>query len=204
MQVDPNNPDFWDDSYRSDRFPWDLGKPNPVFERLLAEGGLKPGRMLVVGAGFGYDARLFARHGFAVTAVDFATEAVKKMHELAEPDAPVDVVQADFFWLPPAFDNAFDYVLEYVFFCAIDPKRREDYADVVARVLKPGGYFVGMAFPIGKRPGGPPFVVQPDEMIARFARRRLSLVRREKPADSEPSRQGIEELLILKKDGGMG
>lgn len=195
---DPNQAEFWDKTYRDGNFAWDLGQPTPVFARLAADETLPPGEMLVVGAGLGHDARLFARHGFGVTAVDFAPAAIAQMETFAEPDAPVTAVLADFFWLPPAFSRRFDYVLEYVVFCAIDPRRRPDFADVVARVLKPGGVFIALAFPIGRRPGGPPFVVQPDGMIRLFESRGLVLVRRETPPDSANGRQGIEELLVFK------
>ena len=199
MTTDVNSPDFWDESYQNGRFPWDLGRPAPVFARLAREQRFDPGKMLVAGAGLGHDAHLFARHGFEVTAVDFAHKAIAQIKALASPDAPINAVQADFFWLPPAFNAQFDYVLEYVFFCAIDPARRPDYADTVARLLAPGGAFICLAFPIGRRSGGPPFVVQPDAIIALFEQRGLVLQHREMPPDSAPKRQGIEELLIFEK-----
>lgn len=56
-----------------------------------------------MGAGRGYDARLFARHGFEVTAVDFAPEAVREMREKNDPAAPVAVIHDDIFDLHPIF-----------------------------------------------------------------------------------------------------
>ena len=196
---DINRPDFWETIYRQGDAPWDLGRPAPVFRRLTENGVLSPGSMIVLGAGHGHDARLFARHGFQVTAVDFARQAVTAMHKLAEPGAPITIIQADIFELPHLFQRPFDYVLEYVCYCAIDPSRRPSYADVVDDLLPPGGRYVALAFPIEEREGGPPFSVDPDEMIALFQNRGFTLQRREEPADSVHSRQGREELLILQK-----
>ncbi|MFQ5422316.1 MAG: methyltransferase domain-containing protein [Anaerolineae bacterium] len=199
MKRDPNSVEFWDESYLQGLTGWDLCEPTPVFARLIGDGRITPGRMIVLGAGKGHDARLFARAGFAVTAVDFAEEAVKAMRELAEPEAPVAVLQADIFDLPGEMDGRFDLLLEYTCFCAIDPTRRTEYADVVTQLLKPGGLYIALAFPISRHVGGPPFAVQPDGLIFLLTMRGFTLKHREIPADSVASRQGREELLILQK-----
>lgn len=153
----------------------------------------------MLGAGRGHDARLFAQHGFEVLAVDFASEAVTTMHLLNDAANPVQVLQADIFELPEAMNGRFDYILEYTCFCAIDPARRGEYAGLAARLLKPGGLYIGLAFPIGRRGGGPPFVVQPDNVIELLSEHGFSLQHREIPHDSVPDRQNIEELIILKR-----
>ena len=197
---DINSPQFWQEIYRQGRAGWDLGGPTPVFVRLLRNHYLTPGRIIVLGAGRGHDARLFARHGFRVTAVDFAPEAIREMQARNDPEAPVAVIHDDIFDLHPLLYGIFDYVLEYTFFCAIDPGRREAYAEVVDKLLKPGGRYVALAFPIGEREGGPPFAVNPDQLIRSLLERGFTLQRRETPPDSVPQRQGIEELLILQKE----
>jgi hypothetical protein len=93
----------------------------------------------------------------------------------------------------------FQYRLEYTCFCAIDPQRRAEYIESVSSLLEPGGYYIALAFPIGQRTGGPPFVVAPDELIRPLNDRGFELITREVPHDSVPGREGIEELLILKK-----
>jgi len=191
--------EFWGEVYRRGQTGWDLGGPTPVFRALAEQGEFPPGKMIVLGAGRGHDARLFARHGFEVTAVDFVPEAAREMQRLAEPDAPVVVLQADLFDLDPALDGKFDYLLEYVCYCAIDPGRRGDYADTVARLLKPGGTYLALAFPIGTFDGGPPFAVDPDELVDLLARRGLELVRREWPDESVEQRRGREELVVMVK-----
>jgi methyl halide transferase len=199
MALDTNSPQFWQTSYANGRTPWDLDQETPTFARLAASGQFSPGQMIVLGAGLGHDARLFAKHGFTVTAVDFVPEAVALMQELDDPATPVTILQADIFELGAEMNGRFDYILEYTCFCAIDPARRPEYAALANRLLKPGGLYIALAFPIGKRSGGPPFVVQPDAMIELLAEHGFSLQHRESPPDSVPSRQNIEELIILQK-----
>jgi SAM-dependent methyltransferase len=201
MKDDVNSPRKWEADYERKTDGWDLGGPTPVFKRLAlrASPELIPGRMIVLGAGRGHDAREFARNGFQVTAVDFASHAVQEMHRLADPDAPVEILQNDIFALPETLDQSFDYVLEYTCFCAIDPKRRAEYADVVTRLLKPNGIYIDLAFPLDGRKGGPPFAVTETEILNLFQGRGFRLVSREKPAESISPRRNAEALFIFQK-----
>lgn len=199
MTMDVNSPDKWQADYERRTDGWDLGGPTPALKRLASDGRLSPGRLIVLGAGRGHDARGFARQGFAVTAVDFAPHAVREMQALSDPAAPVEVLAQDLFRLPAALNYSFDYVLEYTCFCAIDPKRRSEYADVVQRLLKPGGTYIDLAFPLDGRPGGPPFATSPAEMRTLFEARGFQLLSRQVPQDSVPQRRGAEELLLFRK-----
>jgi SAM-dependent methyltransferase len=197
---DVNSFAFWEEIYQNGRAPWDLGGPTPVFRRLLDSGKFTPGRMIVPGAGRGYDARMFARYGFEITAVDFAAEAVRDMQTLADSQAPVDVRQGDIFALSPDLNYTFDYVLEYTCFCAIDPRRRPEYADLVARLLKSAGTYIALVFPIRDSEDGPPFSVSPEELIGLLAARGFVLQHRENaPPDSISPRRPFEALLIFQK-----
>lgn len=194
---------FWQSLYEQGRTGWDLDGPTPVFRRLATEQWFNPGRMIVLGAGRGYDARLFARHGFQVTAVDFAPAAIRALREKNDRKAPLAVVNADIFDLPRILFGKFDYVLEYTFYCAIHPRQRVAYASVVQRLLKPRGRFVGLAFPLdetqNERHSGPPFPVDADELVHNLGRHGLQLEHRERPQDSVRGRLGREELLILRR-----
>jgi SAM-dependent methyltransferase len=201
MTHDVNSPRKWEADYERKTDGWDLGGPTPIFKRLAlrASRQLIPGRMIVLGAGRGHDAREFARNGFQVTAVDFASQAVQEMQRLADPDAPVEILQNDIFALPETLNQSFDYVLEYTCFCAIDPKRRAEYADVVTRLLKPDGIYIDLAFPLDGRKGGPPFAVTESEIMNLFQERGFKLVSREKPVESISPRRHAEELFIFQK-----
>lgn len=199
MTDDVNSPAKWERDYQRGTAGWDMGTPTPVFQRLLAQRQLPPGRMLVPGAGRGHDAREFARHAFDVVAVDFAQDAVHAMREQMTPDSAHAILQQDFFQLPPELDGTFDYVLEYTCYCAIDPKRRAEYADTVARVLKRGGIYIALLFPLDEHEGGPPFAVDADKLRALLQQRGLRVMRREFPPDSVKPRRGREELMLMQK-----
>jgi SAM-dependent methyltransferase len=199
MDINVNSPHKWEADYERKTDGWDLGGPTPVFKNIASSGQFKPGKMFVPGAGRGHDAREFARHGFKVTAVDFASHAVNEMRRLADPAAPVDILQSDLFSLPVEFNNSFNYVLEYTCFCAIDPKRRTDYADLVTHLLKPDGVYIDLAFPLDGRAGGPPFAVKESEVMDLFQKRGFKLVSRKKPEESVSVRRYAEELFIFQK-----
>ncbi|MBK7217071.1 MAG: hypothetical protein IPH95_08465 [Candidatus Promineofilum sp.] len=114
MTDDPNTPTSGSPTTRAGRsvgsWAGDAGVPAAGREREFA-----PGRMIVPGAGLGDDARLFARHGFQVTAVDFAPTAAQAMRARQASAAPIVILQADWFTLPAVLRGVFDYVLEYVF-----------------------------------------------------------------------------------------
>jgi methyl halide transferase len=122
-----------------------------------------------------------------------------KLQRLADPEAPVEILQQDIFTLPEILNNTFDYVLEYTCFCAIDPKRRAEYADLVACLLKPNGIYIDLAFPLDEREGGPPFAVTEAEIFELFLKRGFKLLSREKPTESVSPRRYAEELFIFQK-----
>jgi len=198
--MDVNSADKWERDYQRGGDGWDLGGPTPVFRRLLADGELSPGKMIVVCSGRGHDAREFAKHGFQVTAVDFSPSAVNEMEKLNDTDAPVEILQHDLFKLPSRFDGTFDYMLEYTCYCAIDPRRRAEFVDLAARLLKPGGLYISLAYPISQQTGGPPFAVSVPEMLSLFQERGFQLIERKIPSDSVPARRGAEELLLFQKE----
>jgi len=168
---EPNvsDPTFWDGLYQAGRSGWDLGRPSPPFEELLA-GPAAPtaGRLAVVGCGRGNDALLFARHGFAVTGFDFAPSAVDAARAAsASAGLHAEFVQTDIFAVPSSYHGAFDYVLENTCFCAIDPARRSEYVGVIHDLLRPGGELIALFFAHG-RPGGPPFTTDAEEVRRLF------------------------------------
>lgn len=202
MAFDVNYPEKWQADYLSKTDGWDLGGATPALRDIAVSRRFEPGRMIVLGAGRGHDAREFARHGFRVTAVDFSEYAASEMRRLAHDKAPVEIMQHDLFSLPRSLDGSFDYVLEYTCFCAIDPKRRPEYADVVQRLLKPGGIYIDLAFPLDGRTGGPPFAVSAEELLGLFEDRGFVIKSRERPAKSVRRRAAAEELFIFQKRRG--
>ena len=211
MSDNVNHPLKWERDYQRGTVGWSLKTPTPVFQHLLAETDARgkkifpPGRMLVPGAGLGHDAREFAKHGFDVVAIDFAQDAADAMRDAMDDATRHEIVQSDFFELPRAWNETFDYVLEYTCFCAIDPTRRAEYADTVTRLLKRGGIYIALVFPLVDSAhsfgmtNGPPFAVTAEELPDLFFARAFVLLRREiHPATIKP-RKGREILIVMQK-----
>ncbi len=188
----------WDDRYRERNTPWDLGGPTPVFLRLIRAGTIPKGRLLVPGAGRGYDAIAFAQAGYEVTALDFsplASEALRASAEAA--GVALDVRVGDFF----EAEGEYDAAMEYTFYCAIAPELRTAYRDRMARLIRPGGLLFGLFFPLREKdPEGPPFKVSIEEIKRSFGEC-FELVCEEMPEDSIKPRKGNEVLMIWRRKG---
>jgi len=191
-----NDAAFWQELYARGGDRWELGRPNPSLEAHLARHPLPVGLVAVPGCGRGHDARLLARHGHRVLGFDFVAETLRTARELAARDG-VDVrfEERDVFELAAVYPTFFDGVWEYTCFCAIDPRRRAEYVDVLARILKPGGWLLAGFFPMGDQPGGPPFAVREAEVRTLLASR-FELLEDYVPSTSPQGRQGREWMLL--------
>jgi SAM-dependent methyltransferase len=197
--MDVSDAAFWESRYQAALTGWEKGGCAPPIARLLGEGWLRPGaRVVVLGAGRGHEALEVAARGFEVTAVDFAASAVRATQVAAERRGlAVATLCQDLFTLGDTHSAAFDAVLEHTCFCAIDVARRTDYADVVHRVLKPGGWVFGLFFAHG-RAGGPPFDVQEPE-VRRHFEPGFAVERLVRAPDSFGDRAGEELEFVFRK-----
>jgi methyl halide transferase len=193
--LSSDNPVFWQSRYQSQQTPWDLGTVSPPFVGLMqTENALiKPGKMAVVGCGYGHDAAFFARQGFEVIGIDYAAEAVTAAQQTYGQWA--QYLQADLFDLPQAVLGQFDYVLEHTCFCAILPNRRPDYVKAVHSLLKPTGHFIGL-FWAHQEEGGPPYKTDEAEIKTLFSP--YFIIQHLDPVtDSIEGRKGQERLAIF-------
>jgi len=180
--------DYWKERYRSGETGWDLGGPCPVFVDLLRSPWAPPkGRIAFPGCGKGHDVRHFRERGYDAVGFDFAG-----------PQAEVPVVELDVFELGRRHPAAFDAVVEYTCYCAIEPARRREYATALRDALKPGGLLVALLFPVEERENGPPFGIDECE-IEEVLAVGMDLLHVETPANSVEPRRGRERLAILRK-----
>jgi SAM-dependent methyltransferase len=186
---------FWQNLYQQGSDRWELGRPNPSLGAHLARRPPPQGTVAVPGCGRGHDARFLARRGYRVLGFDFVPEVIRVARELAERER-VDVTfeDRDVFGLADVYPRFFDGVWEYTCFCAIDPARRAEYVEVLAGILKPGGWLLACFFPMGEKPGGPPFAVSETEVRALLAAR-FELVEDYVPFVSPEGRQGREWMV---------
>ncbi len=148
--------------------PWEKGEPSPGLVDFLATHRRRPrGSVLVPGCGTGHDARAWAKTGFDVVGLDLAPSAI----QLAKERTDAAKLKAKFRranFLNDAPFKRFDWIFEHTLFCAIDPKRRDDYVRAVLRWLKPKGQFLAVHYMIRDK-DGPPFGCAQQELMERFA-----------------------------------
>jgi SAM-dependent methyltransferase len=202
---DVSSPHYWNEQYLANQTGWDIGTPTPAFVDLLESKRFEPvydlveGKTLVLGCGKGHDAVLFAQSGFDVTAVDFSAEAIRHAQRLAdEKGVSIEFVQEDLFDYSLGLYEEFDYVVEYVTYCAIEPSRRAEFAAMVPSLMRPSGRFIALFFPLDERPGGPPFAVSMDEVNRLFGKK-LELISIEAPPRSVTPRKGKELLTVWRR-----
>ena len=193
---------FWESLYKQERVGWNLGTPTPVFEALITQGEFQPGTTVCIpGAGLGYDAVLFAQAGFQVTALEFAPTAIQHQRDLAESaGVNLEICECDIFNLPTQLNGKFNYVVEYVTLCAVDPDQRTEFARVMKDLLKPGGQYISLLFPIEDRPGGPPFGLNENETIETFESVGFTLKSTDVQSETIKPRRGREKLLVFQKE----
>jgi len=165
--------EFWEQRFAATDTPWDRGAPNPQLATWLVSGELAPCRILVPGCGSGHEVGVLARAGFEGTGLDYAPGALARAGErLSEAQVEATLVEADVLaWEPSA---PFDAIYEQTCLCALHPDQWRDYADQLARWLKPGGGLFAL-FMRALRPGaaeglieGPPYHSDINAMRALF------------------------------------
>jgi 2-polyprenyl-3-methyl-5-hydroxy-6-metoxy-1,4-benzoquinol methylase len=126
--------------YLCRRTPWDTGITPPEVMAFLEES--PPGRALDLGCGTGTNPISMARRGWRVTGVDFVPQAIRKARAkaaaagLAIDFRAADVTALDF--LP----GPFDYALDIGCLSGLGPGQREQYTAHLARLLRPGAWYM--------------------------------------------------------------
>lgn len=138
----------WNEIYRGRQGPpWDIGRPQPVFVKLVKESDMiPPGLVLDVGCGTGENAIFYAQNKFTTVGIDFSNEAIGQ----AKAKAKQRGVKIDFKVgnaLDLKFPNdSFNYVTDSGLFHTFDDSRRLEFRDEIVRVLKPAGTYLMMCF----------------------------------------------------------
>ncbi len=163
-----NYKDFWEKKYLTQFTPWDIGQAAPAFVKYFDSqfsifNSQFSINVAVLGCGKGHDAFHIANLKdckFNVYGFDFSENAIRSCNELKEKQKLNNVYfsQVNFFELvnDTKWENCFDIVIEHTSFCAIDPKRRSEYVDLIKYLLKPKGLLIGLFF-VRASLSGPPY-----------------------------------------------
>lgn len=163
--LSPDQPVYWRDRWEKGVTPWDCGCAHPLLVHLAPR--LPSGRALVPGCGSGYDVIALAKQDPArqVTGLDLSELACKRGESMRDEaglsSKQVQFIEGDFFNFD--YEEPFDLVYDYTFFCALPPHLRKQWAARMAELVKPGGILFTLMFPVRDSgtgaEGGPPFSV---------------------------------------------
>jgi len=160
MPLEVYDSEFWNKKYLRNEHRWDIGKPTPIF--VDQEKSFKNNSQIIIpGCGLGHDALYFAKKKHIVYAVDFSQFAIDHINKISQKsNVKINTINDDFFNLNNSYNNKYDYVVEYTFFCAINPNKRYAYAKKCHDLLKNGGVLKGLFLPLNSNSASnPPFHV---------------------------------------------
>lgn len=194
----------WEQCYRNGEIPWEKGAPAPPLDEVIERFGPDlwgDGTVLVPGCGLGHDVRRIGELDQRVLGLDLAPSAVERARALTSA-VHLAFEVGDFLDPDWAAGRSFAAVWEHTCFCAIDPRRRDRYAESAAAVLPPGAVFAGVFYLTPNDPGdeddGPPFMTTVEELVTRFGPW-FELVDGWVPTRAYPSREGREWIGIFRR-----
>lgn len=148
------NSNYWEERYQNNETGWNVGEITAPLKEYIDQIDDKTNRILIPGAGNGYELEYLIQNGFENSyVVDFAPTPLENIQKrLPELDSE-HLIQSDFFELK----GQYDLIIEQTFFCAIDPELRKSYVQKMKSLLKPTGKLVGLLFQFPLTEVGPPF-----------------------------------------------
>lgn len=168
MQMITLDDNYWENRYRNDHTPWDIGFPSPPICSFIDQLPDPEIAILIPGAGKAHEAAYLWNKGFKnISICDWAPSAFESLHQKF-PNFPQNrCLVNDFFQL----EGTYDLILEQTFFCALNPGLRNDYVNKVFDLLKPGGKIAGLLFASHFAKPGPPFGGEAEEYRKLFERK---------------------------------
>jgi len=187
---------YWEKRYDENILGWDIGSISTPLKTYIDQLTDKELKILIPGAGYGYEAMYFFELGFTnIHIIDIAELPLKQIKTKIPEFPDAQLIVADFFNLE---QTDFDLVLEQTFFCALNPSLRTDYARKMYDLLKKGGTLSGLFFDFPLTKNGPPFGGSKKEYHDLF-RQHFNIKTLERAYNSIPPRQGNELFFIFEK-----
>jgi len=186
-------PQFWENLYRSSDWPWDLGGPHPALEPVLPQIKVVKSRIVNFGCGRGHDAAFLASKGHIVSGVDTSETALQNAKSIYGTTPNLNLIKGDVF----KDKFAADIVFEHTLFCAIPPERRKELVMRWHQTLEPEGYLLGVFFVMPK-PMGPPYGCSEWELRA-LLEKHFRLLYWKRWPHSPPRREGTELVVFAQK-----
>ena len=186
--------DFWNQHYIDQQTGWDIGKASPPLVEIFNTIENKNATILIPGCGNAYEAQYLLDDGFTnITLIDIAPLLVKQLQAQYCGNSSIQIICQDFF----EHKGQYGYIIEQTFFCALDPKLRQAYAQKMHSLLNPKGILRGVLFNRMFEKEGPPF--GGTEREYRLIFESLFDVQIEECTTSYPARLGNEVVLYCLK-----
>lgn len=160
------NKDYWQSRYENNETGWDAGKITTPLKEYIDQIEDKNLKILIPGAGNGYELDYFLSKGFKnVFVVDFAETPLQNIKKRIPELPDSQLIKSDFFKL----DGTYDLILEQTFFCALAPELREKYVSKMHSLLSKNGKLFGLLFDFPLTEEGPPFGGSKEEYLSLFS-----------------------------------
>lgn len=186
---------YWTAKYETNQLGWDMGSVSPPLKEYADQLDDKDISILIPGAGNSHEAEYLHAIGFSnVDVLDISTAPLENFQSRV-PDFPAErLIRSDFF----KWEKSYDLILEQTFFCAIEPRLRNAYAQKMHELLNPKGKLVGLFFDFPLTEAGPPFGGSYQEYFNTFEKW-FDIRVLERCYNSIKPRSGNELFLIFEK-----
>ncbi len=134
---------YWENKYKDGETHWNIGYVSTPLKEYADSLEDKTIKVLIPGAGNAYEAEYLHSLGFNnVYVLEISSPAIENFKKRV-PDFPAEhIIEGDFF----THTGKYDLILEQTFFCAIERKRRKEYAVKMRDLLNEGGKLAGLLF----------------------------------------------------------
>ncbi len=196
MIIEELNPDYWQRRYTDGSNVWDAGDVSTPLKHYFDQLTSKETKILIPGAGNGYEAEYLFNAGFKNTCLlDYAIYPLNEFKKRVPGFPDSQLIHQDFF----KHEGKYDLIIEQTFFCALHPSLRNKYALHMHRLLNEKGKLVGLLFnnPMANRVP-PPFGGTEEEYLKYFSPL-FNIKTFDQCYNSIPPRKGNEFFIILGK-----
>jgi len=198
LNSEPKNihqPAYWQRQYETGHHKWNIGYVSTPLKEYFDQLTNKELRILVPGAGFGWEAAYLYENGFRHTfALDFSQAALEKLTQYHPFFPKSNLLQDDFF----EHQGRYDLLVEQTFFSSIPRERRNAYAAKAHSLLRTGGKLVGLLFNHEFQADSPPFGGSAEEYESIF-KPYFHFISFNICHNSIKPRKGRELFILLKK-----
>lgn len=189
------NKEYWENLYKNKTLGWDIGNISPPLKEYFNQLTNKNLKILIPGAGNGYEASFLLNKGFTNTYyLDYSDGAINSFKNL-NPNFPKDnIIKEDFF----NHNEKYDLIIELAFFTSIEPEDRDELAKKMHNLLNIGGKYVGLFFNHEFKLNKPPYGAM-KETYLELIKDLFSVKTMEIAYNSIKPRKGRELFFIFEK-----